>query len=256
MIIKAHIMILEMDSLKKNLSLMQDDSKNRNTSNNGLIIFFVILSIPSLLLILKIIEYIPSKKAKPHTYEKEIETDILENFNIIKQRLYNEIENNYNQSNLHFLIAFLISWFLISFIGYFFIFSYNSSFKELENWIDFTILYLPRLLIVIGFGTLFLYYMKSYKTKLIDIKYYQNEITNIELKLIAFNTAFIKDNNVSDKILMNFIETERNYKLNTNETTKELEHLKIENELNTKYLDKFWDLANIFKENNKQNSGK
>ncbi len=245
-------LISKLDSLEEQLTNKQElltKGENENRLDIGLIIFLTILSIPSFLLILKIVEYIPSKEKVGYTYEAETEKSIEDNFHIIKQRLYNEIDKNYEEANLHFLIAFLIAWFLISFIGYFFIFSFNSIFPEFDNWVDFMVLYLPRLLVIIGFGTLFLYYMKSYKGKLIDIKYYQNEITNIEFKLMALKTAIGKDNKGLEKIIISFVETERNYKLNMNETTKEIEQLKIENEINSKYLNKLWSVLDYFKSN-------
>ncbi len=254
MYFKNNPLILQMDSLKNHIEIIESKNDNLNKRNYQFIIFSIILILPSIFLFFKIVEFIPSKK-QTLDYEPETEPKIWENIYKIKQRLSNEIEISYAHANLHFLIAFLVSWFLISFIGYFG-FTFNSTLPNFTNWFDFSILYLPRLIVVLGLGTLFLYFMKSYKTKLIDIKYYQNEITNIELKIIALKTAFIKDDkNILEKVSINFVEAERNFKLNTNETTKELESLKIENELNSKYLDKFWSLTNIFNKNNKQNSG-
>ncbi len=251
--LKNNPLILQLDSLKSHVEIIQNKNENLSKRNYQFIIFIIILVLPSIFLFFKIVEFIPSKK-QTLDYQTETEPKIWDNIYKIKQRLSNEIEISYAHANLHFLIAFLVSWFLISFIGYFG-FTFSSTLSNFTNWFDFSILYLPRLIVVLGLGTLFLYFMKSYKTKLIDIKYYQNEITNIELKIIALKTAFIKDDkNILEKVSINFVEAERNFKLNTNETTKELERLKIENEFNTKYLDKFWSLTNMFSKKEKQNT--
>jgi pyrroloquinoline quinone (PQQ) biosynthesis protein C len=60
-----------------------------------------------------------------------------------------------------------------------------------------------------------IFFLRLYKTSLDDIKYYQNEITNIESKWLALN-AVMED---KDKTLLNIIvdylsKTERNFILN------------------------------------------
>lgn len=94
--------------------------------------------------------------------------------------------------------------------------------------------YIPRLSLIV-FAELFAYFfLRLYKAGLADIKYYQNELTNVELKISALKVALaVKDNEILKVVIGELAKAERNFILKKDETTIELEKIKTEN-LNTK----------------------
>ncbi len=73
------------------------------------------------------------------------------------------------------------------------------------------------------------FFLRLYREGLSEMKYYQNELTNIESKLIAVEIALIKEDNESLKLTLDILsQTERNFILKKGETTAGLEHSKSE----------------------------
>jgi hypothetical protein len=112
----------------------------------------------------------------------------------------------------------------------------------------FIVKYLPRIIAVTSFLTMFLYFVKLYKTNIVDVKYYQNELTNVELKQTSLKSALItNDNDLIKSVTMNLNITERNAILTKEQTSIEIERIRVENEINKDYLNKVWDLLSINK---------
>lgn len=83
---------------------------------------------------------------------------------------------------------------------------------------------------LILFIELFAYFfLRLYKNGLSDMKYFHNELTNIESKLIAVEVSYITQNTEVMKDALNvLVQTERNFILKKGETTVELERAKSE----------------------------
>lgn len=76
-----------------------------------------------------------------------------------------------------------------------------------------------------------------YKSSLGEIKHYQNELTNVEIKILSLRTALLSDDEDNLKyILVELLKTERNYILKKDETTIDIEKHKSEFELNKLFL--------------------
>ncbi|WP_353572054.1 hypothetical protein [Candidatus Albibeggiatoa sp. nov. BB20] len=89
--------------------------------------------------------------------------------------------------------------------------------------------YGTRFSIVIFVEIFALFFLRLYKTNLFEIKYFQNELTNIDCKIIALKTAiYLDDKTAIRAILKELSNTERNHLLKKGETTVELERVKIE----------------------------
>lgn len=90
----------------------------------------------------------------------------------------------------------------------------------------------PRVMLVIFVEVFAYFFLRLYKNGLDEIKYFQNELTNIESKLSAVQFAYITNNEAALKIsLESLAKTERNFVLNKGQTTVELEKAKSESEL-------------------------
>jgi len=97
-----------------------------------------------------------------------------------------------------------------------------------DTW-SFLSHFLPRLTLVVLIELFAYFFLSLYKTSLNEIKYFQNELTNIEAKQVALRAAL--HSNVPDSvngILNTLASTERNHVLTKDQTTVELEKAKIE----------------------------
>lgn len=91
---------------------------------------------------------------------------------------------------------------------------------------------IPRILLVVFIEVFAYFFLRLYRNGLSEIKYFQNELTNVESKLTAIEFAYVTEN---DDALKSAIEalskTERNFILEKGQTTVELEKAKSESEL-------------------------
>jgi hypothetical protein len=108
---------------------------------------------------------------------------------------------------------------------------------------------IPRFSLVIFIEVFSFFFLNLYKKSHDDIKYFHNEKTNIDSKIVALKSAIIFGNkNVIDKIILNFSNVERNFVIKKNETSIELERLKIENSGSEILFNKMSKLLPFFKD--------
>lgn len=89
--------------------------------------------------------------------------------------------------------------------------------------------FLPRISLTIFIEIFSYFFLNLYKKNLEDIKYFQNEVTNLESKYLALLYAFESNNGqIKAKVIEMLMGTERNFILKKDETTIELEKSKIE----------------------------
>ena len=70
-----------------------------------------------------------------------------------------------------------------------------------------------------------------YRSTLAEMKYLQNEITNLESKVLAIRIAIVeKRENALDAGLEKLFATERNFVLKKDETTVEIEHARLDHQ--------------------------
>lgn len=90
----------------------------------------------------------------------------------------------------------------------------------------------PRILLVVFVEVFAYFFLRLYKNGLSEIKYFQNELTNIQSKLIAVEFSISSQNQDSLKASLEALsKTERNFILEKNQTTVELERAKSESDL-------------------------
>lgn len=113
--------------------------------------------------------------------------------------------------------------------------------------VPFLMSFVPRLSLVLFIQIFSFFFLRLYKSGLSEIKYFQNEITSLELKYLALRASMIAsaEDSVSDvvKVLIN---SERNIILEKGQTTYELEKYKFDQGINgelLKSLPKFWAAA-------------
>jgi hypothetical protein len=105
----------------------------------------------------------------------------------------------------------------------------DSNFKFFKNLM---LPLVPRLLLVLFVEIFAYFFLRLYKDGLSEIKYFQNELTNVESKLVAVEFSYITGLQDSIKEAISMLsKTERNYILEKGQTTVELERAKSESDL-------------------------
>ncbi|RAJ94238.1 hypothetical protein LX87_04123 [Larkinella arboricola] len=91
--------------------------------------------------------------------------------------------------------------------------------------------FLPRLFIAIFIEVFSFFFLRLYRNTLVDIKYYHNELTNIDFKVLSLKTTLFKDNDpLLIHVIQEFVKTERNFILKSDEATLITILNKLENE--------------------------
>ena len=107
-----------------------------------------------------------------------------------------------------------------------------------DDALDFAESFLPRISLVILIEVFAYFFLRLYSNSLIEIKYFQNEITNIESKTMALLAATHPGNEKSMKdVIVRLSQTERNYVLRKGQTTVDVERFKMEKETVASLLD-------------------
>ena len=149
-------------------------------------------------------------------------------FDLSSRRLNGEITALGRRGNLNLGLGIITTVAGLGLLGYFVI----RTASEAEQASAFAIHFIPRVSLVLFVEIFAYFFLKLYKSTLLEIKYFQNEMTNIEAKYTGLRTAFqIKNPKVAELVIRELASTERNYLLKKGETTVQLEQQKHDSEL-------------------------
>ncbi len=178
---------------------------------------------------------IPSNEKKE--FEKTIELYSLQKSLIsIKIRLKFEISNWENKSIINLVTGLTIILINFTFLVASVLLSIQDTVTFSKDFSTIILYYVPKLLMVVFLQIFAYFFLRLYKYGLIEIKYFQNELTNIESKLAAIEIAHATNDNESMKdIISDLLKTERNSILKNGESTIELKRDKLESD-NIKYI--------------------
>lgn len=167
---------------------------------------------------------------------------LLSDFNEIKLRLGKEIDSLSKRANLNLVIGSIVTLFAIT-TGLFILFQKTDPFYE---WPKILYYYIPRLSLLVFVEFFAYFFLKLYKTNLNDVKYYQNELTTVQMKLAALTTAinFGKDTDIS-AIIIEISKIERNFILDKGKTTVEIEKSKIDLDSENSWREIFKDVLKL-----------
>ncbi|MEH4662243.1 hypothetical protein [Phytobacter diazotrophicus] len=105
----------------------------------------------------------------------------------------------------------------------------ESNYKFIKNMM---LPIIPRVMLVVFVEVFAYFFLRLYKNGLAEIKYFQNELTNVESKLAAVEFSFVTNNQDGLRASIESLsKTERNFILDKGQTTVELERAKSESEL-------------------------
>ncbi len=170
-------------------------------------------------------------ETKEYTYADHIALkrgDVFRVFESSERRIQNEINSLSRRANLNLIIGSLVAILGIAGLVGFILSTPNNS-ENLEPVI-FIIHWVIRLSLISIVELFAFFFLQIYKTELLSIKYYQDEMTSIESRKIALLFSVLQDNceDVS-KTLSYLVSIDRNFKMEAGQTTVDLEKLKIEN---------------------------
>ena len=145
-----------------------------------------------------------------------------------QSRLATEVESLGRRANVNLSIGFLVS--LVGMIALaFFIWTASSELTGDVNVMQVVVRFLTKLSLVIFMQVFAYFFLRLYRYSLFEIKYFQNELTNIEQKYIALNVAMQSGNkDAVAKITAELSKAERNFILKKGETTVGLQREEIE----------------------------
>lgn len=185
-------------------------------------------------------------KRKQDEIQNDKHSQIYSVFDNIQERLKDECNRLNKQAIINLFLCFFIAFILMSYITYTSIFVGDIKYSSTLQY--FIVKYIPKIIAVTSFLTMFLYFVKLYKTNIIDVKYYQNELTNVEIKQASLKTALLSDDKeIINKVTLELLNIERNAIITKEQTSLEIERIKLENEINKDYLNKTWELLSLSK---------
>lgn len=167
---------------------------------------------------------------------------LIKSSNDIIQRLKREISDLRLRANMNLTIGMVITvcglyllWSTVSIVDSSELLKQLASEGDDTNTKFFKNLILPivpRILLILFIEVFAYFFLQLYKSGLADIKYFQNELTNVESKLSAIEFSYITNNQDGLKVSIESLsKTERNFILDKGKTTIELEKAKADTEL-------------------------
>lgn len=169
--------------------------------------------------------------------------DLREQCEQVRSRLRKEIESLGRRGNLNLVIGVVTTIAAVTVLATT-VLSGNHQLTQDE----LMAYYIPRLTLSIFIELFSFFFLKLYKAGLNEIKYFQNELTNVEMKFIAAEKAVMsdKEESISD-VIKELASTERNFKLSKGESTVELEKFKTDQANNQKIIDALTGLVSAKK---------
>ncbi|EPM4854011.1 hypothetical protein ACTIRA_004609 [Vibrio parahaemolyticus] len=123
----------------------------------------------------------------------------------------------------------------------------NSNAISSTDWFSL----ISRFSIVIFVEIFAFFYLRLYKEMMINIKYYQNEITNIEMKMLAIHTIdqqSLTNSEATNSIINSLANCERNFVIDKGKTTIDIERTKVENSFTNSVFNNIHKLTKSIKQ--------
>jgi hypothetical protein len=141
------------------------------------------------------------------------------------ERLNQEVRALLRRGNLNLVLGTLTTMFAVIILIYTAVFAVT----EQGSLSEILQSYLLRISVVIFIQIFGFFFLRLYRVSLSDIKYFQNEITNIQQRWLALKYALINDDKEIARIIINRLATtERNSIIRKGETSIDLERMRFD----------------------------
>ncbi len=140
-------------------------------------------------------------------------------FRSIADRLSREAQDQAKRGNLNLILGIFTTLVGVTVLGY------SVFYAPIGQTADQLLAYfVPRVSLVLLIEVFAYFFLRLYKQSLTEIKYFQNEITNIQSRQLATHIASANDDSALRSLVVEeLIKTERNFILSKDQTTVELE---------------------------------
>lgn len=207
LLLKAYLDLSELSSFSSKFSLGNKKEKNQNENETSLdFLMDIIDAFPEIKkeFISKMVEN--CKDLFTQEFPKSLSTSIyLNELSEVDSNIRKQIKRLVYNSNLNLIIGILINSVGII-ILFFSIYNLNDYSKS--NIIPY---FIPRISIVIFMQIFSFFFLKLYKECLSDIKFFENEITNLNFKITALKVALDEnDTALVNQLLLNYSKIDRN----------------------------------------------
>src|SRR6266542_2274111 len=123
-------------------------------------------------------------------------------------RLWQEIGALSRRSNVNLVIGVLTTVVAVGLLAYLVLKSPTVAFTGIADILSH---FIPRISVAVFIEVFSFFFLKLYKSNLEEIKYFQNELTNVEMKVVALECALLADESkLSDTIIDQLVRTDRN----------------------------------------------
>ena len=144
-----------------------------------------------------------------------------------RNRIYRELEALNKRGTVNLVLGVVTAVVGISVLMYFVVIDVN----EYSTLAEFVMQFFPRLSIVVIVEVFSYFFLKLYKSSLDEIKYFQNEATNIENTFLAIDFArYHSDSKSIELCVERLLMTERNPILGVGQSTQQLKSAQIQEE--------------------------
>ncbi|KAA8596914.1 hypothetical protein F0Z19_4493 [Vibrio cyclitrophicus] len=180
-----------------------------------------------------------TQKAEQNTSTLNSQEEVNETVKLVSNftsRLKTEIEQLSRKANIYIAFgsaitigAAFILYYTVNDLSTYFVDPYSGQKITLTSSDWFSVI--SRFSIVLFVEVFAFYYLRLYRTMMDNIKFYQNEITNIELRLMALhgiNTIKNPDSSSASALIKSLSNSERNFVIEKGQTTVDLEKQKID----------------------------
>ena len=158
-------------------------------------------------------------------------TELRTRTNQVKARLVAEVVALSRRGNLNLVIGGVTTVLAVGLLIYI-VLNASPTLKPEDKDLDALLWhYVPRLSVVVFIEIFSFFFLRLYKNSLDDVKYFQNEITNVEVRMISLEAALLSDNQTNvETVVKSLAQTERNFKLQKGESTVDLEKAKSDSQ--------------------------
>lgn len=226
----GEISFSELNKLREEVSELKDRVKKRESISEAIteehkeelvqLLKSEILKVSSQEASSSILKNIEEKVSKTNQL-KEIESV----FSRTLERLYSETNALSRRGNLNLSLGILTTIIGLGILGYF-VLEIDSI---PEDKMAFIAHFIPRLSLVVLIEIFAYFFLKLYKSSLSEIKYFQNEMTNVEARLAAIKCSIMTSEKSSiSNVIQALSVTERNAIIEKGQTTAEIERAKLE----------------------------
>ena len=156
--------------------------------------------------------------------------DLMELHDNVVRRIDSELEALSRRGNLNLVLGIFTAVAGIMLLGYFVISSGSYIGRTGLTFQEFISSFIPNISLVLIVEVFAYFFLRLYSTSLAEIKYFQNELTNVQAKFSALKSALhLSDDQASREVILQLSRTERNFIISKRQTTADLERSKIEN---------------------------